>query len=132
MRMKTWILAAVVVMVATGCTVDQNESIDSGLKDVNSVADGLSDFAKSEGGGWLPGEIRTGLVIASLCASSGLNLWQRVRGKLVRRTGSAVVAAIEGLPGPDRGKVKSAVKTEMISREIYSKANVIVDQLKVG
>lgn len=132
MRTKTWILLAVVAMVATGCTVDQSESIDKALIDVNGVVDGLSEFASSEGGGWLPSEIRTGLVVASLALSSGLTLWQRVRGKLARQTGSAVVTAIEGLPGDDRTKVKAAVKVEMVNREIYSKANVIVDTWKTG
>lgn len=128
MRQITMIL--VFVLLLCGCTPEQAESVDHALADVNGVAGGLSDFAESEGGAWLPGEIRSGLVIAGLCATSALSVWQRVRGRLVRQAGSAVVAAIEGLPEPDKDKVKAAVKVEMVKREIYSKANEVVDRLK--
>jgi len=119
-------------LLLCGCTPEQAENVDNALGDVNSVAEGLSEFADGPAGAWIPGGVRDALVIAGLSAASALNVWQRVRGKLVQQTGSALVMAIEGLPEPDGRKVKAAVKAEMVERGIYSRSNKVVDGLKTG
>lgn len=135
MRMRQFCLmlaCSCLVGIAAGCSPDQIEKIDKVVGDVNTVADGLSDVASGPAGAVLPADVRLVMKLLGVSAAVALALWQRVRGKAVRRTGSAVVAAIESLPSAEKAAVKRAVKSELVKRRMFSKGNKVVEELKDG
>ena len=135
MRTATMIILSAAAMTALfcgcpGCNEQQSDDIDDLAADANAIGKGLQEFAEGPAGDLLPPAVRRIMQMLGIGAAAAYTIWRQMQSKTVQQTGSAVLAAIEKLPENQRQDVKAAVKDEMISREIFSKANAIVDALK--
>jgi hypothetical protein len=110
-----------------GCNEETLKKVDQAVQEVNAVAHTVT---ASPATSFLPPEVRILMEILGIGASLAFALWQRLRASGLLSTGAAIVHAIEKLPRELQDQVKPAVKAEMQDREIYGKANAIVDQLK--
>lgn len=71
--------------------------------------------------------------IAAIIASLGLNLFQKRKGEVMKKTTRAIVKGIEAAewetkPNPTN-KVKKAVKTQLVAAGIYSQGDDLIRQL---
>jgi len=124
-----WLVLSAAMLFA-GCTEQQLASADRAVADANRVAQAAKETAQGPAGPLIPVEGRAVLELIGILGAVGFTTWQQIRGKLLKRTAAAIVQAVEQLPPEIAGPVKDEVKVQMLSREIYTRANPIVDQLK--
>ena len=117
-----------------GCNEKQTDDIENLAADANAIGTGLQDLADGPVGDMLPPGVRRLMEMLGLGAAAAYTIWRQMQATRAKQAGSAILAAVDKLPGTKdsgvQGEVKKAVKTEMIGREIYSKANAIVDLWK--
>ena len=126
------VLMTVLFFGCPGCTQDQVDKIDKAATDANTIGSAIDDIASGPAGDLLPPGVTAAVKGAAGAAAVAFGVWQQMRGRVLKQTGSALVAAVEGLPSEHQKQVKAAVKAEMKDREIYSKANAVVDKLKAS
>jgi hypothetical protein len=123
-------MIAAVCCLLTGCTAEQIDRADRAVADANLIGGGVVEFVTGPAGALFPPIVRTIAELLGLSLAGALAVWQAIRAKLLKQTGAAIVNAIESLDPGEKLLVKEAVKAEMKEREIYSKANAVVDSLK--
>jgi hypothetical protein len=131
MGITRFLMVLAVCCILTGCTARQIARADKGLADANIVGTAVTDLVSGPVGALLPPALRMVLELGAALAAAAVLAWQQIRGKLLRQTAAAVVQAIEGLDPGEKMLVKDAVRAEMRDREIYSRANAVIDSLKV-
>jgi len=124
-----WLVVSAAMLFA-GCTERQLASGDRAVADANRVAQAARETAQGPAGPLIPVEGRAVLELIGILGAVGFTTWQQIRARLLKRTAAAIVQAVEGLPSDQAGPVKDAVYRQMQAREIYRRANPIVDQLK--
>ncbi len=124
------------LFLAAGCSQEQLASIDHAIADVNQVGQAAAQIATGPAAPLIPDPGRIILGLVTLGATITYGAWQKIRAsKLLERkqdlgiTLKAIVDAVQEA-GDQADPVKSQVKMIMQDREIYSKANAIVDEYK--
>lgn len=127
-------LVVLSVGLATGpsCTVPQLQRGDRIAADVNAVGTALRDIAGSPA---VPSPMREILEILGIAGVGGYGIWQRLRAsKILEKseqkslTLTAIADGVDQAPPEAAAKVKTAIQTVMMQREILSTANTIVDE----
>lgn len=121
-----------VLLAVAGCTQEQGDKIDKGMADANAIGDALQEITEGPVGDMLPSGVKSTMQVLGVAAATALGIWQQMRAKVVKQTASAVLAGIERLPRERKKETKAAVKAEMDERNIYTKANAVVDKLKTS
>jgi len=124
-------------LFVAGCTEEQIRDIDKKVSDVNNAATIITSTAGDTPiGAMLPADWKLYLAMAATVTSGAANIWQKLRGDLMKKTTKAIVKGIEATvpkrtanPGDP---VKANISANMKEAKIYDKANLLVDKMKLG
>lgn len=121
-----------------GCTelqqsiADPNSTLNSSVETIAAVSNTAAAFAASPPAQSLPGGL-SAIILAATTAVSGLyNVYQGVRGAVMRKATRAIVQGIEAAAPEVQNAVKPMIQKEMKSAEILVQGKAIVAKLKNG
>lgn len=123
-------------IIIVGCSAEQIGSIDRAVEDVNTIIAGGRAVLDSPAGGLLPPDWRLYAGVALVVVSGAVNIWQKIKGNLMKKTLTTIVKGIEVVEATVKtnpeNPVKAAIKVEMESARILDAANKLVDQIKLN
>ncbi len=124
------------LLAAPGCSQEQLRKADGLFDKGKQAGQGLQDAAHGPASPLIPAPVQDGMELAGLGLLAAYGIWQRIRASnLLERkddltvTLKAVVDGIDTVP-KQAEPIKAEIKQIMKDREIYSRANAIVDSLK--
>jgi hypothetical protein len=131
-------LGALVVGIAASpsCSPAQLAGADKAVKDVNDAAQKAKQLAESpEAAALIPSPVRSILELLGFAGAAACGIWQKIRAsKILERKQDvdvalgAVVDAIDQLDLKAGDPIKAKIKQTMRDREIFTRANAIVDE----
>jgi len=135
--MSKWICLIILsTAVLIGCE-DVLTQADKFAQDVNNIATGTKTVLESPVGLMIPPEWKLYGALGVALANGLVITWQEWRNRTMKKTTRAIVRGIEGSGNPDKATndLKSNIADEMMRQggdKFYSKANKIVDKLKIS
>ena len=111
--------------------INKTVLIQQGVQAAKGIAGAVSDAASGKSG-----TAEQYGPLAALIASLAVNLFQKIKGDIMKKTTKAIVKGIEAaekqtISNPSN-PVKEAIAEQMIKAGIYSQADDLVNQLKVA
>lgn len=129
--------------ILPGCSEEQLSDVDKALADVNSVSEGLSDFARGPAGAVLPPMVRTLMELLGIGAAAALGVWKQIRHNVTKDALKAVVSGVESVSDGTNDVDEAAVKVvkdkvadamkRVSAKKVtvtYAKLNAEVDKAK--
>ncbi|MCU0916910.1 MAG: hypothetical protein MUC88_20470 [Planctomycetes bacterium] len=132
-------VAALALFTVPSCTDEQLQRADRVFADANAIGRGVAAIPDGPAGVLIPPDVRCILELLGVTGAAALVLWQKIRSsKILERkqdlavTLKAIVDGIEQSGIRGRDAVKPAIAEVMKDRDIYGRANAIVDQYKAA